>query len=130
MSKLGMSGQVRSGEVLRGEASQAIKFVVVMEIHQLIDDHFREPKGFSFDGRFRIDQIEIDSVMSKGLETTDRQAVSDQKTLLIRAQSLLLVRYPTMQRSQPTTKTATTTPTGQPCEPRSNANAKPEKIID
>ena len=129
MSKLGVC-QARSGEVLRGKASQVIKFVGCYGDPPTIDDHFQESKGFSFDGRFRIDQIEIDSVMSKGLETTDRQAVSDQKTLLIRAQSLLLVRYPTMQRSQPTTKTATTTPTGQPCEPRSNANAKPEKIID
>lgn len=119
MSKLGMSGQVRSGEVLRGEASQAIKFVVVMEIHQLIDDHFREPKGFSFDGRFRIDQIEIDSVMSKGLETTDRLAVGDQ-TDVVDQGTKFTVGYPTMQRTRqrrqrhlqgnPVNLTATPTP--------------------
>jgi hypothetical protein len=40
-----MSGQVRSGEVLRGEASQAIKFVVVMEIHQLLTSTSKNPKG-------------------------------------------------------------------------------------
>lgn len=114
-----MSGQVRSGEVLRGEASQAIKFVVVMEIHQLIDDHFREPKGFSFDGRFRIDQIEIDSVMSKGLETTDRLAVGDQ-TDVVDQGTKFTVGYPTMQRTRqrrqrhlqgnPVNLTATPTP--------------------
>jgi hypothetical protein len=118
MSKLGVC-QARSGEVLRGKASQVIKFVGCYGDPPTIDDHFQESKGFSFDGRFRIDQIEIDSVMSKGLETTDRLAVGDQ-TDVVDQGTKFTVGYPTMQRTRqrrqrhlqgnPVNLTATPTP--------------------